>query len=182
MLAFTISILTSVFLFLSILILASRRSAYSHLRDTISELGEFGAPDQRLAAAGIFLPVGLLLVLVAYLVRPIDQPPATLALCIAIGYLVAAAFPCDPGSPAWGTPRQLVHNLGGAAQYFGGFFALMRLSETLGTPFQIAGFIVGSVGFALSIPAVAPVRGLIQRVAEFCLFAGLTLAIGLENV
>lgn len=165
---------------LALLVVVGRRwSRYSHMWHTTSELGEVGAPDQRLVALGVFLPVGALLLLVAYLLRPLGQPAASLALCIAIGYLAAAAFPCAPGAPLGGSLRQVLHTLGGAVGYVGGAIALMRLSETLGDPFRIAGFIVWGAAVALSFPSI--VRGLIQRVAELCLFGGLALAIWLAR-
>jgi hypothetical protein len=39
---------------------ASLRPAYSHLSNTISELGEIGAPQAHMVAFGFFLPVGLI--------------------------------------------------------------------------------------------------------------------------
>jgi hypothetical protein len=155
----------------------TRRPGYSQIRHIISELGEFGAPQQRLVAFGVFLSVGAVLALVAYLLRPFGQANATLALCISVGYLVAAVFPCDPGSPLWGTARQALHNLGGAIEYAGGAFALWRIGESLGQPFRAAGLIVGGTAIALSIQAFAPVRGLIQRFAECCLSGGLALSV-----
>ena len=179
MAALFLTLLASGYLFAQLFIIGRRRPSYSQTRHTISELGEFGTPEQRLVALGVFLPVGVLLLLVSYLLRPIGQPPALLALCVAIGYLVAAAFPCDPGSPLWGSPRQALHNLGGAVEYIGGALALLRLSETLGQPFRIAGFVVLGGAIALSIPGIAVVRGVIQRVAELCLLGGLAVAIWL---
>ncbi len=74
-----------------------RKRAYSHWRDTISELGEVGSPQCRRVSYGLFLPVGLLLVLVAMLADAL--PIAGLAGCMATGYSMAAFFPCDVGSP-----------------------------------------------------------------------------------
>ena len=164
------------YLAVSLLILAPRKRGYSHIRHTISELGEAGAPDQRLVAVGIFLPVGLLLLAEAYLLRVSWPPAAALALCIAVGYLGAAVFPCDPGSPASGSARQGMHNLAGGVEYVGGGFALLTLAKDLGDPFRIAGFIVLGAAVALTVMPASPVRGLIQRIAELCLFGGLTLA------
>lgn len=177
MLAIALTVFAAIYLFGALFVVGARRPGYSQIRHTISELGELGAPQQRLVAFGVFLPVGALLALVAYLLRPFEQASATLALCISIGYLVAAVFPCDPGSPLWGTPRQVLHNLGGAIEYAGGALALWRIGESLGQPFRAAGLIVGGAAIALSIQSFAPVRGLIQRFAECCLFGGLTLSI-----
>ena len=179
MAALFLTLLASGYLSAQLFIIGSRRPSYDHIRHTISELGEFGTREQRLVALGVFLPVGVLLLIVSYLLRPFGQPAALLALCVGIGYLVAAAFPCDPGSPLQGSPRQALHNLGGAVEYIGGALALFRLSETLGQPYRVAGSVVLGGAIALSIPGIAAVRGLIQRVAELCLFGGLALAIWL---
>lgn len=171
--AFFLFLFATGYLAAAIFLLARRRPTYSHLRDTISELGEYGSRDQHLTSFGVFLPVGVILLLVGYLLRPFDSPPALLALSSAVGYLVAAFFPCDPGSPATGIIRQSVHNLGGAVEYLGGAAALWRLSETQGSGFQVLAVVVGGVGILLSAPAVAPWRGFVQRGAEVCLFGGL---------
>jgi len=168
--------IAALYLFAGLLALAPRKPGYSHLRHSISEIGETGAPDQRFVAFGLFLPVGLALLPVAWLVRPALPAAAALALCIAIGYIGAAAFPCDRGSPLSGTPRQAVHNLAGGVEYIGGGFALMALSGTLGQPFKLAGFIVLGAAIAISVVPSSPVRGLIQRIAEICLFGGLAMA------
>lgn len=179
MAAILLTVLASSYLLTQLIILGRRRLLYSHMRDTISELGEVGAVDQRMVAVGVFLPVGVVLLCVASLLLGVNRPAALLALCVAIGYLTAAAFPCDPGSPLSGSPRQGVHNLGGAVEYIGGGLALLKLSQTLGQAFGVAGLVVLSIAIALSIPGVAAIRGLIQRVAELCLFVGLAVAIWL---
>lgn len=155
---------------------ARKKPGYAHRRHTISELGEVGAPHQRVLALGVFLPVGLLLLVAAYLLQPVSAAEAVLALCISIGYLVAAAFPCDPGSPVSGSARQAVHNLGGAVEYIGGGAALLALNETHGLPFKAAAFIVFGATALLTVLPTSSVRGIVQRVAEVCLFAGLVVA------
>lgn len=177
MLATAATAIAATYLFASLIALAPRKAGYSHLKHSISEIGEIGAPDQRLVAFGLFLPIGLVLLLVAYLVRPASPSAAALALCIAIGYIGAAAFPCDPGSPLFGTARQALHNLAGAVEYVGGGFALMTLAERFGQPFELGGFVVLGTAFALSVIPSNSVRGIIQRIAEMCLFGGLALAV-----
>ncbi|MBZ0089824.1 MAG: DUF998 domain-containing protein [Thermoanaerobaculia bacterium] len=169
----------SLFLALGLASLARRKSGYSHRRDTISELGEFGTPDQRLVSVGFFGPIGLTALLIAGLTFETSRPAAGLALCLAIGYLVAAVFPCDPGSPMSGSARQAVHNLGGGIEYFGGGVALIVLGETLGRGFAAAGVIVLASALLLSFPFGW--RGLVQRVAEACLFGGLLAAVWLQR-
>ena len=163
----------------AILVLARRKPGYRHLRHTISELGEVGAPDQKLVAFGVFVPVGLLLAVIAFLFRVSHPPQCTLAACLATGYLVAAVFPGDPGSPLSGSLRQGIHNLGGAIEYAGGTLALFWLAESSGMVFRGAGFLVGAAMLTLSFPH--PLRGGIQRVAELCLFGGLMLSLWLTR-
>ncbi|MEO8011786.1 MAG: DUF998 domain-containing protein [Dokdonella sp.] len=177
MLATALTIITATYLFASMFVLASRKVGYRHIADTLSEIGEIGSRDQRFVAFGLFLPIGVLLLLVAYLVFPVSRASAALALCVAVGYVGAAVFPCDPGSPMSGTPRQAAHNLAGAVEYAGGGFALMTLAESLGPAFKIAGFVVLGSAIALSVVPANSVRGLIQRAAEMCLFGGLALSI-----
>lgn len=164
------------YLLVGLLVLAPRKSGYSHLRHTISEIGETGARDQRLVALGLFLPVGLLMLMVAALERTAAPAVAALALCIAVGYVGAALFPCDPGSPMSGSARQGIHNLAGAVQYIGGGFALMTIAADAGQPFRAAGFIVLAAAVGLSVLPPGPGRGLLQRAAEACLFGCLGLA------
>jgi hypothetical protein len=176
MLAAAITAAAATYLLVSLVVLAPRKVGYSHVRHTISELGETGAADQRLVALGVFLPVGLLLLLAAGLAHPASPTVATLALCIAVGYLGAAAFPCDLGSPLLGTTRQILHNIAGAVEYAGGGFALLTLAESLGQPFKAAGLVVLGTAIALSILPSDSARGALQRVAEACLFGSLAWA------
>ena len=162
------------YLFASLFRLAQRKPGYSHLLHTISELGEIGAPDQRLIAYGVFPPVGLAFLPGALLFRNAAPAIAALCLCIAAGYIVAAVFPCDPGSPVSGSARQAVHNLGGAIEYIGGGFSLFAAAENFGMPCRIAGFIVLAVAAALTLMPAGTPRGLIQRIGETVLFGSAT--------
>lgn len=159
-----------VYLFVCLFVLARRKPGYSHVLHTISEIGEVGAPDQRLVAWGLFVPVGLAFVPGAILFQGAAPAVAALCLCIAVGYLVAAVFPCDPGSPVSGSARQGMHNLGGAVEYIGGGLALLAAAKTFEEPGHIAGYIVLGVAVALTVlPAGSP-RGLLQRIGEAVLF------------
>lgn len=164
------------YLAVSLAVLGARTHGYSHVRHTISELGEVGAPYQRLVAFGVFLPAGALLLAAAYMVRDVSQTTAALALCIAVGYAVAAWFPCDPGSPVSGSARQAVHNLGGAVEYVGGGAILLAMGGSHGPAFTAAGGVVFASAVLLSVLPPASVRGLVQRVGEACLFAALAVA------
>jgi len=166
-----------IYLFAALFVLGARKPAYRHVRHTISELGEIGAPHARLVALGVFLPVGGVMLLVAWLVRAFGTETCALALCLAVGYIVAALFPCDAGAPVSGTWRQAVHNLGGAVEYIGGAFALLGIAGHAGEPFRTLGIVVLGAAIAISLTPLAGVRGLVQRVAELGLFGGLALAI-----
>ena len=113
LLSIALTLFATFYLFALLFFVGAKKSGYSQVRHTISELGEVGAPHERFVAVGVFLPVGLLLLLVAYLTLPLGSETAALAWCIAVGYLVAAMFPCDVGSPLSGSWRQAIHNLGG---------------------------------------------------------------------
>ena len=153
--------------------LGRRKPGYSHAAHTISELGEVGAPDQRLVAWGVFLPVGLMLLPISFVYYESLPAAALLAGCISAGYLVAAIFPCDPDSPVSGSARQGVHNLGGAIEYIGGGFSLFLAAERYGDEFKWLGLVVLGVAIALTVLPSVSVRGLVQRVGELCLFGGL---------
>jgi hypothetical protein len=173
MIASILAAAAATYLAIALAVIGSRRPSYSQARHTISELGEYGSPDQQMVAFGVFLPIGLALLLAAFVLQPRSAPSAGLALCIGIGYIVAAAFPCDPGSPSSGSTRQALHNIGGGIEYFGGAYALLRLSESFGAPFRAAGFFVAAAAIIISVPAVGRIRGIVQRFAEACLFAAL---------
>jgi uncharacterized protein DUF998 len=176
MLAVALTAIAAAYLAISLFVLARRTPGYSHVRHTISEIGETGAPHQRFVALGVFLPIGVALLIVAYLLHDDSSAASALAIAIAVGYVGAAAFPCDPGSPLSGSARQSLHNLAGGVEYIGGGFALMTLARDLGGAFQIIGFVVLAAAIALSVMPSTSIRGAIQRIAEACLFGGLASA------
>lgn len=166
----------STYLLLMIILLGRKKPGYSHLRHTISELGEVGAVNQHLVGYGVFLPVGVALLSVGWLIESQSASAMMLAVAIGIGYAVAAFFPCDVGSPAFGSLRQTIHNVAGGIEYGGGGIALMKLDEDYGQPFQVGGFTVLAVLACLTLlPPTAP-RGAIQRVGEVTLFSLLLYA------
>lgn len=166
-----LSLATASYLAVAILIAAKHKPGYSHVKHTISELAECGSAHMASVSFGVFLPVAIALGIVAILLVSTSPQAAALALSIAVGYGIGAMFPCDPGSPLTGSFRQAIHNLGGATEYLGGAFSLFWISESAGPGFRIAGFVVAASAILLSV--VGAVRGLVQRIAESCLFLAL---------
>ena len=164
---------------------ASLRPSYSHRSNTISELGEAGAPNAREVAFGFFLPVGLLVWLALWLVRRgASDSYASFALvalsCLGAGYAMAAFFPCDSGAPLFGSWRTQIHNVVGYIDYEGTGIGLLLISRYFArqkaafqaVAFSVAGVLV-LVGLALlSLESTFHVRGVIQRVTEVTQFTG----------
>lgn len=176
MVPFLLALAASVALVVGLIAFARARPGYRHAVHTISELGERGARHEKAVALGLFAPVGTLCLAAAALLLPADKATAALAGCLAAGYLVAAAFPCDPGSPLSGSARQAVHILGGGIEYVGGGFALFAMAHAEGPAFRWAGIAVLVAAGAISFMPPGSPRGLVQRLAETALFGGLLLA------
>lgn len=188
------AVLTGVVLAAGTIFFARRRPEYRHVRHTISELGESGARDARLVGFALFLPVGLASAAIGWFTRSegaLSAALSTLSLAVAVGYLAAAVFPCDPGSPLTGTWRQGLHNVGGGIEYVGGAVGLWRVGEAatskdgsgvLAAAFGAGAVVVALVAVALSFAALARWRGGIQRVGEFILFGGLASAAWLLEI
>ncbi len=173
---FALSLAAVLVLLAGLAIAGQVKPGYRHAVHTISELGERGARHEKAVALGIFAPVGALCLAAAGLLLSADRAMAALAGCLAAGYLVAAAFPCDPGSPLSGSARQAVHNLGGGIEYVGGGFALFAMAHAEGPAFRWAGIAVLVAAGAISFMPPGSLRGLVQRVAEALLFGALLLA------
>ena len=181
---------TTVYLAAGIIGFGLRRSDYSHIRNTISELGEYGAADSALVSWGIFLPVGLATIALSFLFLRRRRsssgaiPAAALAVCIAVGYTVAAFFPCDPGAPLNGSVRTGIHNMGGAVEYFMGGLALAMLAFTSPKKrwiYAIATVFTFGAAIGLAAGDLDQWRGLLQRFGEASLFGSLILGAGLTH-
>ncbi len=175
---FILTLFSSLLLLTGIIYFGWRKPNYNHWHHTISELGEVGSPVARPVNYGLFLPIGVLLWLVAVLTDV--EAVAGLAGCVGAGYVVAALFPCDVGSPTSGSSRQQIHNLGGAIEYIGGAYFLSQISTKLMLFnydfFSIAAITVIAGGIGLSIPHLF-IRGGVQRIIEVVLFGSLLVAL-----
>lgn len=168
-----LAILSAVYLATGVIYFATRRKYYHHLQHTISELGEKDAPEAKTVNFGLFLPVGVFLISLGLTTD--FSIVKGLAFCLAAGYLVAAFFPCDPGSPWSGSTRQQIHNLGGFVEYAGGLYFINSLSEEIEILSLSRNTIIGILLVCIvltSIPGIS-IRGLAQRIAEFILFGSL---------
>jgi hypothetical protein len=174
---FVLAALSASLLLIGTLYFGQRKPGYSQVRHTISELGEVGSADARPVGYGLFLSVGVLLMVIAALSN--SQPLRGLAACVGVGYIVAAFFPCDVGSPSSGSGRQQIHNLGGAVEYIGGAYFIVQFSDsqcTMGPDVINGGAGIVFLGaMLLSIPQL-PLRGLVQRIIEVILFGFLIYA------
>jgi hypothetical membrane protein len=179
-------VLAALMVLLETLYFASLRPGYSHISNTISELGETGAPHAGEVAFEFFLPVGLLVWLALGLVfREAPDTYVALALIalssLGVGYVIAAFFPCDAGAPLYGTWRTQVHNLTGFIDYEGtglGFLFIAGHFARRDTALKAAACVIVGVLLLLctallSLEAAWHIRGAIQRIAEVFQFAGL---------
>jgi hypothetical protein len=160
------AIAASIYLVAGIIFFSIRKKSYSNFKHTISELGEKGSLYEKEVSYGLFLAVGVLLLVVAAS-SDIDTV-RSLSVCIGVGYIVAAFFPCDPGSPWSGSSRQQVHNLGGFVEYAGGLYFLNRANTEDIKLFMDINIISGIMLICIvliSIPGFF-LRGVAQRIAE----------------
>jgi hypothetical protein len=120
----------------------------------------------------LFLPVGILLCVVALLEKE-NIWVMGLSSALAIGYTVAAFFPCGPGSLSSGSWKQQLHNLGGFIEYAGSIYFIMKAGEQdihLWTiAFKTIGYIVTGCIVITSFPNNR-VRRLAQRIGELLIF------------
>jgi len=184
-LASGVIVLASLMVLVETLYFASLQPGYSHISNTISELGETGAPHAAQVSFGFFLPVGLLVWLALWLIWREATDQYILLAMIALsslgaGYTAAAFFPCDSGAPFFGTWRTQVHNIIGFVDYEGtgiGFLLVSRYYARQHTTFQAIAFLLAGVFVLvclalLSLERTVQVRGVIQRIAEFIQFSG----------
>lgn len=169
-------VISFMYLATSTIVLARRRSGYSHVRHTISELGERGAVDEKLVAFGLFLPVGISMAIVAFFVQS-NEPAAMLAFALAVGYGGSALFPIDAGAPPIGSWKNGLHSLAGAIQYIGAIGAFEQYGRNFGFPYTMVKFAIFAFLVSIYVPYAKEVRGLIQRTIEVGLFLGLAFLI-----
>jgi hypothetical protein len=163
---------------------------YSHRAQFISELGAQGAANGALVSLAGFGSIGALVLAflaLAYRSFPAGRRTAAATLGVAmvsVGYLISAVFRCDAGCPSTGSVSQVLHNAFGLLEYVGAIagFALLGASFRESTEWRalapvctVAAVVVGVAFVALLTPALTPVRGVSQRVAETAIFGWIAI-------
>lgn len=153
-------------------LLAGRHTPGYHLcRDSLSQLGAAGSPLAMAVNLGLFLPVGLIcLMLAAWLDQPAVQ---LLAASLACGYLGAAIWPMN----STGSLPHRLHLLCGAVEYSGGIAALGWQAYALPSLLpDLLLLIAIMAAVAFTLPGCRPFTGLCQRLLETSLFLSLLYA------
>lgn len=181
------AILATLWLLAGIIFTAHRSPFYSHLRQTISELGAHGLKQSRAVSWLVFFPVGILVWLFCFTfffasgTSPAVAEAMWLFALVGAGYVGAAIFPCDYGAPMLGSWRNNIHVAFGIAEYIGGIAGLYLLEQWL----QARGastdaLMMRVLAFAVIVPVILMAqawlkqwRGVLQRVAESALFGGM---------
>ena len=176
--AFALGLTTACLAVLVPIFFARRKHNYSHIKHTISELGEYGSPDQYRVAYFGFVPIAVFLWSFLFVVTPaIPSRGVALFSLVGLGYFVGALCPCDPGAPLVGSWRNQIHNLFGGLGYAGAGGGLLEIASRLPdepgwlslssyTTFSAYVVFVCMAGLITS----HPYRGLVQRIAESSIF------------
>ena len=159
----------------------SRIPGYSHLRHTISELGEIGSPvAERVSYLG-FIAIGIslwLFLIIAANLLPHQSDVFFMLSLVGAGYVGGGVFRCDPEAPFIGSWRTTLHNIFGALEYVGaaGAFLALKRSEFWSPLSEVMSYAGGIVFICLAgISFPHPFRGIIQRIAETTIFGGVVL-------
>jgi hypothetical protein len=153
---------------------------YSHLAQFISELGATQTATEYPVRFAGFLPAGVALLAFCWfafraLPRARVSTGALLGLAVhALGYVVAAVFPCDPGCrPPQPSLSQSIHDLIGGLGYLvapGFLFAFAIRSRTwpASAALPVVGFVAAVFALlgVLTLSPASPFLGLSQRAIE----------------
>ena len=177
--------MTSIFAFTMPVYYARKTAGYSARFNTLSELGETGSPHQKSVSRFYFLPLSIAIIIFVLFgqsaISFLSQETLVWALLglVGVGYLIAALFPCDRGSPIGGSVSNQIHNVAGLFEYLGsglGLTLMGVLSYESSTSPQMALYLIlsGSVILLslvmLLLPSFGHIRGAVQRLAEASFF------------
>jgi len=159
----------------------SRKPGYSHLRHTISELGEMGSPVGESVSHLGFIAIGIslwLFLIIAANLLPHQSDVFFMLSLVGAGYVGGGIFRCDPEAPFIGSWSTTLHNIFGVLEYAGaaGAFLTLKRSEFWSPLSEVMSYAGGIVFFCFAgISFPHPFRGLIQRIAETIIFGGVVL-------
>jgi len=172
---------------LMLVVSGALKPGYSHVSQYISELNAIGTPYAWQIGLFGFVPFGLMVIAVLVLaapllpVRGIARVGYWMLLLEAVAYIGSAFAPCDAGCPAEGSLSQQLHNLLGLVTYLGTFFAVVLLAcgSGLRAITRMVLLIVATLWlllfFAMVVPPMEPLRGLVQRIGEAVLYGTLLM-------
>ncbi len=161
-----------VYLIGGVVFFALKREDYSHVRDSISELAEIGSSYEKTVSYGVFLPFGLVAILVAIQLSSLHPVIGLLLGAMGVSYALSAFFPCDPNTPAIGTWKNVVHNVIGGGCYAAALYSVHELGDSSLAPLATVSLVLLCamlVTFVAGWPR--QILGFIQRLAETSLFA-----------
>jgi len=171
-----ITLMVALYLSVGLFLLGRKKPGYSHVRCTISELGESGSVTMSRVAWALFLPVGLAMAGLAWMVQD-QQATLLLAGSLAVGYTLAALFPVDPDVPFPGSWRNVMHTLAAIISYVMAIEAFELLGEQHGMPWSAGRGLIAVFLISIFIPGIRECRGLLQRIVEVAIFAGLFMVL-----
>lgn len=165
-----LALLLAAYLALATSLLGWRTPAYRASRDSLSHLGEVGRQYAACTNYGVFLPVGLGCLWLAWQTSA-SLPQLMLSLSLAVGYLGAALWPLR----AQPHPANHWHYLAGAIEYIGGIVALAWAGATSSAAapgyLALSGLVLLAITLSL-LPSMKNHAGQWQRLAEASLFIG----------
>jgi hypothetical protein len=154
------------------------KPGYSHAASFISELNATGTPWARELGLFGFVPLGTLFaafLLAAYRVAGVHGASRAGFLLLwsqPVAFFGAAIAPCDIGCPIGGSVLQQAHDLLGLSTYLLAAIGIFLLSFAPGLSARGAWYLRGvaiawlALFCIMLVPDLAPVRGLLQRLAD----------------
>ena len=178
-------VITSLFAVMMPVYFARKTVGYSARLHTLSELGAIDSPNQKAVSWCYFFPLSIAVLLFVMIGQSsigwLSQSQWIWGMLgmVAVGYFVAALFPCDVGSPIGGSVRNQIHNVSGLLEYIGAGSGLILMGvysdEHVSSPYLNLYLILSGSVILLSLsmllfPAFNRVKGLVQRLAEASFF------------
>ncbi len=165
-----------IYLFFGVYHYAQKRPNYSHLKHTISELGENASEFEKPVGFKVFMPVGLAFVLLSGLMYSTNTAVAVLSGAMGFSYFLSAWFPCDPGTPMSGSWKNSVHNLVGGLAYATILYQLKALiDQQSGWYAELAFMALAVFLFNFIVGWPKQFVGFTQRLAETSVFVCISM-------